>query len=152
MYRIAFGFLMAGMAALVAFVPFPAPASSSTVRTLRVEAGQFAFAPALLRVEPGDRVILELVATDVVHGLYLDGYDLSLSADPGQTARLAFTADRPGVFRFRCSITCGALHPFMLGKLQVGRNDLLWRGAGLIVVILFALFFHQPRLSLNAAH
>ena len=70
---------------------------------------------------------IELAATDVVHGIYIDGYGLSLEADPGKTERMIFTADRPGSFRFRCSVTCGSLHPFMIGKLQVGENSLLWR-------------------------
>jgi hypothetical protein len=64
---------------------------------------------------------------DVVHGLSIDGYKLATTADPGQTARLTFVADRRGSFRFRCTMTCGNLHPFMIGKLQVGQNTLLWR-------------------------
>jgi hypothetical protein len=71
---------------------------------------------------------MELVSTDVVHGLHLEGYDLQVSAEPGQTATLSFTAGRTGTFRFRCSVTCGPLHPFMIGKLKVGNNNLFWRG------------------------
>ena len=79
-----------------------------------------AYSPSILHVNRGDRVTIELVSQDVVHGLSVDGYDLEISADPGQTALLAFTADRPGTFRLRCSVTCGSMHPFMIGKLQVG--------------------------------
>ena len=68
-----------------------------------------------------------------MHGIAIDGYDLRIDADPGQTARLTFTADRSGVFRFRCPVTCGALHPFMIGKLYVGNNSLYW-GAMLAAV------------------
>ncbi len=91
----------------------------------------FSFSPGQIRVNPGDRVTIELVSTDVVHGLSLDGYDFALTADPGQTTSGVFVADRPGVFRFRCSIACGNLHPFMIGKLQVGPNLLLMRGIAL---------------------
>jgi heme/copper-type cytochrome/quinol oxidase subunit 2 len=66
-------------------------------------------------------------ATDVVHGLYIDGYNLDVTADPGQPARLTFIADRAGSFRFRCSVTCGSLHPFMTGKLNVGPDWLFWK-------------------------
>ena len=103
-------------------------------RTIRIEAAQYHFDPGTIQVNRGERVTIELVATDVVHGLYLDGYGLELTADPGQTARLTFVADRPGTFRFRCSISCGAMHPFMIGKLRVGNNFLLWAGFGLALV------------------
>jgi cytochrome c oxidase subunit 2 len=103
-----------------------------------VEARSFEYTPAVLRVNPGDRVTIELVPMDVVHGIFIDGYSLELHADPGQTSKLTFIADRPGTFRFRCSVTCGALHPFMIGKLQVGPNSLFWRGAGLAILVAIA--------------
>jgi heme/copper-type cytochrome/quinol oxidase subunit 2 len=83
-------------------------------------------------------VTIEFKAADVVHGLYLDGYSLNLIAEPGQTARLTFVADRPGTFRFRCSVTCGPLHPFMIGKLSVGPNWLLYRAIGLSLLSVIA--------------
>src|SRR3972149_9925476 len=121
--------LMTGLA--VAFFPMPAQATSPTERVIRVEAGRFAYSPSQISVNPGDRVTIELVSTDVVHGLYVDGYGVSVEADPGQTARLTFTADQPGSFRFRCNVTCGAMHPFMIGKLNVGWNLVLFRSIGL---------------------
>jgi heme/copper-type cytochrome/quinol oxidase subunit 2 len=87
-----------------------------------------------LHVNAGDTVTLELVSTDAVHGLYLDGYGVSMEADPGQSVSLTFVADQPGSFRFRCSVTCGALHPFMIGKLTVGGNTLLFRGVGIALL------------------
>lgn len=121
------------LAALILFLPIPSSAPS-TDRTVRILASSFQYAPAIIHVDPGDRVTLELVSTDVVHGLYIDGYDLRVSADPGQTARLSFVADRTGTFRIRCSVTCGPLHPFMIGKLVVGTNGLAWRAAGLAIL------------------
>lgn len=120
--------------AVVLFVPLPAATISPATHVIRVEASSFEYDPAVVRVSPGDHVTLEVVATDVVHGLYLDGYDQSVTADPGQTARLSFVADRPGVFRFRCSVTCGPLHPFMMGKLYVGTGTIWWRGLAALVV------------------
>lgn len=122
------------IAAVVLLAPVPASRAVPAERTVRIEASSFDFDPGTVRVNRGDRVTIELVAEDVVHGLYIDGYDLAVSADPGQTARLSFVADRPGAFRFRCSVACGPLHPFMVGKLKVGHNWFLWRAVGLAFV------------------
>jgi heme/copper-type cytochrome/quinol oxidase subunit 2 len=129
-------FIIAGL--LVAFTPLPISRDEPTNRTFHVDATSFAFNPAEIKVNPGDQVMIELTSSDVVHGLYLDGYDLEISADPGQTTELTFIADQAGSFRFRCSVTCGDLHPFMIGKLHVGPNLLLWRGAGLAILAALA--------------
>ncbi len=130
--------LFGTIALLIVLAPAPLDLSAPIDRTIRIDARSFEYAPATIDVNPGDRVTLELVSHDVVHGLYIDGYDLNMTADPGQTARLSFVADRSGTFRMRCSVTCGALHPFMIGKLDVGTNDLAWRAIGLAVLAAFA--------------
>ena len=127
--------LVAAVGALFLLVAAaPVRGSARGERTVRLEASQYRFDPGVVRVNRGEKVTIELVATDVVHGLYLDGYALLLEADPGQTARVTFVADRAGTFRFRCSISCGAMHPFMIGKLQVGNNRLFWSAIGLAMV------------------
>ncbi len=130
--------LLAAAGLAIAFLPLPASATNPTERHFRIEASSFAFSPSVIRVNPGDRVTIDLAAMDVVHGLSIDGYDVSVTADPGQTAQLTFVANRPGTFRFRCAIACGALHPFMLGKLTVGQNSLGWRAAGLMLLAVLA--------------
>jgi heme/copper-type cytochrome/quinol oxidase subunit 2 len=129
---------LSGLALLIMVLPMPVTATTPVERTFQIEASQFTYSPAVLSVNPGDRVTIELLATDVVHGLSIDGYKLETTSDPGQTARLTFVADRQGTFRFRCTVTCGNLHPFMIGKLQVGQNELLWRGALLAGLVLIA--------------
>ena len=117
-------------ALLIALLPVPALAAPAE-RTLRIEAGNFAFNPGVLRANPGDRVTIDLVSKDVVHGFSIDGYPVDLLAEPGHTARVTFVADRAGSFKVRCSVACGNLHPFMTGKLEVGPNLLLYRTAAL---------------------
>jgi heme/copper-type cytochrome/quinol oxidase subunit 2 len=100
-------------------------------------------------VDPGDRVTIQLVSTDVVHGLYIDGYAISVEADPGRSATLTFTANKSGSFRVRCSVTCGAMHPFMIGKLSVGTNQWLYRSIGLAVLSVigfFPVFWRKERV------
>ena len=125
---------------VVVFAPLPVRAAAPGQRIFRVEARQFAYAPAELKVNPGDTVTIQLVSTDVAHGIYVDGYGLAVQADPGQTATLSFKADKTGSFRLRCNVTCGAMHPFMIGKLQVGTNQWLYRSMGLALVALASYF------------
>ncbi|MBC8507352.1 MAG: cupredoxin domain-containing protein [Anaerolineales bacterium] len=136
------GILLAAL--VMAFAPFPEPFVEPTERTIGVMASSFEFSPAEISVNPGDLVTIELTSADVVHGLYIDGYDMQISADPGQTQTLTFTADKSGTFRLRCSVTCGDLHPFMIGKLHVGSNTLLWRGFGLATLSVFTLLVWMP--------
>jgi hypothetical protein len=117
------GFLFAAL--IMAFAPLPQPEVPPTTRIFQVTASSYEFSP--------------LTSADVVHGLYIDGYDIHVTADPGQTQTLTFTADKSGTFRLRCSVTCGDMHPFMIGKLHVGRNLLLWRGIGLGTIAFIAL-------------
>lgn len=124
-----------GLALLI--VPLPGSASAPVERYFRVEASRFAYSPSILRVNPGDRVTIDLVATDVVHGLAVDGYSVETTGDPGRTARLSFIANRGGSFRLRCTAICGPMHPFMIGELQVGRNELLWRASAFALVAIF---------------
>lgn len=130
--------LLLAAAALIGFVPLPQPAPPGE-RHFRVEAASFAYSPAVLQVQPGDRVTIELVAQDVVHGLAIDGYDVNLTADPGQTVRASFVADRRGSFRIRCTAPCGDMHPFMSGKFVVGGSPVFWRAGGLALVAAAAL-------------
>lgn len=130
--------LMAGLA--VAFAPLPVPSIIASEKTFRIEASQYAYSPAEISVQPGDKVTIELVSTDVVHGIYVDGYGLSVTADPGQTATLTFVADKAGSFRLRCNVTCGAMHPFMIGKLNVGANLWLYRSIGLAFIGILSSF------------
>ncbi len=119
---------------VVAFAPLPVPAIAPKERTFQIDAHQFAYSPSELKVNVGDTVIIQLVSSDVVHGIYVDDYGISVEADPGQSATLTFVADKPGSFRFRCNVTCGAMHPFMIGKLTVGTNNWLYRSIGLAVL------------------
>ena len=53
---------------------------------------------------------------------------------------IVFTADRPGKYRYRCSHTCGTLHPFMQGELIVRPNYPFAAGVGGAVGILISSF------------
>ncbi len=126
--------LLAVTGLVVAFAPLPVQPITPQERTFEIDARQFAYSPSELKVNQGDTITIHLVSTDVVHGLYVDDYDISVEADPGQSVTLTFTADKSGSFRFRCNVTCGAMHPFMIGKLNVGSNNWLFRSIGLAML------------------
>lgn len=123
---------------LILILPLPQRATAAQDRYFQLKASRFAYEPSTLHVNRGDRVTIDLVSEDVIHGLAIDGHDLEIIAEPGQPARMRFIAGHPGVFRLRCSVTCGPMHPFMIGKLQVGANDLYWRAAALAALLAFA--------------
>jgi plastocyanin len=61
---------------------------------------------------------------------------------------IVFTADRPGKYRYRCSHTCGTLHPFMQGEMIVGPNYPYLAGmggTGGMILATFAMLFLQAR-------
>jgi heme/copper-type cytochrome/quinol oxidase subunit 2 len=113
------------LVALALLAPLPVMGAAPQERHVTISARSFAFEPGTVRVNRGDTVIVNLESTDVVHGLYVDGYGVATQAEPGRPGQLTFVADRGGAFRFRCNVACGNLHPFMIGKLVVGPN-LTW--------------------------
>jgi plastocyanin len=132
--RLIFIILLVGLASVALFAPLPLHAGQPAEHHLTLEARSFAFEPAVIQVNQGDRVILELESVDVTHGVYIDGYELEAASEPGQKARLDFVADRVGKFKYRCSLACGPLHPFMIGELVVRPNIPYWRGVALVLL------------------
>ncbi len=130
--------------ALTASISFASPIPQS--HTINVNSRAFAYEPASIRVNRGDTVTIRLESLDATHGLAIDGYDVSLQAEPGSSARATFVADREGKFKFRCSVSCGPLHPFMIGELVVQPDLPFARSAILtLLVTLGALvWFWQP--------
>lgn len=129
------------------FAPLPINAAPPQARSIVVDARAFGYEPASLTINRGDTVTLQLESSDARHGLFLDGYELDVTAEPGQSHQFTFVADRAGKFKFRCSVTCGALHPFMIGELRVEPNAPFLRAiaATLIVTVGAVGFFWRGR-------
>src|SRR5680860_1088168 len=130
--------LLVGLAVLLA--PIPAFHTPRT-RNITIDVSQFEFSPSRLTVNRGDTVQVTLAASDVVHGFFLDGYEIDFRVEPGISQQFTFLADRSGKFRYRCSVACGPLHPFMIGELVVGPNEPVWRASALAVVAVAAMLF-----------
>ena len=102
-------------------------------RFFEINAKKFSYTPNVITVDRGDKVTIRLISEDVTHGLYLDAYKVQTRANPGQAGSVTFVADKPGRFNFRCSVTCGEFHPFMVGYLSVRPNIRLYLFAALII-------------------
>ncbi len=121
------------LAVLVA--PLPIFASTPQARRIEINARQFAYEPAMLSVQRGDTITFHLESLDATHGLFVDGYDVNIQAEPGKSAEVTFVADKEGTFKFRCSVSCGTLHPFMIGELDVEPNVPLTRAILVTLVV-----------------
>ncbi|MDP7019135.1 MAG: cupredoxin domain-containing protein [Pirellulaceae bacterium] len=111
-------------------------------REIAITARQFAYDPPIINVNRGDRVTITLTSTDVLHGLYIDGYGIDKEIRPGEKVRFSFTANKPGKFPYRCSHTCGVFHPFMIGNLIVSPNYLFHASVGLCFGLGLATFLY----------
>lgn len=117
-----------------------------SVREFSIKARQYAYEPPKIRVNKGDEVHIKLMSLDVIHGFFLEGYDIDAEIEPGRpdfkvrkpstetefhrTPEIVFVANKTGKFRYRCSHTCGYLHPFMLGEMIVDPNYTYLAGIG----------------------
>lgn len=125
--------LLFSLAAML--VPLPIVTQAAQARTIDINARQFAFEPAILQVQRGDSITLRFESLDSAHGLFIDGYPVDLQAEPGRSAEVTFTANQAGKFKIRCSVSCGPLHPFMTGELEVEPN---WPFARALVALFVA--------------
>ncbi|MCQ9206229.1 MAG: hypothetical protein NG737_07965, partial [Omnitrophica bacterium] len=120
---------------------------------LIVYARKYAYDPPIIRVNKGDTVSINLITRDVTHGFYIEGYDIDAKIKPEHSSdfgtlylrhpsqghnftevdAIEFVANKTGKFRYRCSQTCGYMHPFMLGELIVNPNYPFWGGVGFAI-------------------
>ena len=115
--------------------------SYAAERFFEIKAKRFVYTPSIIKVNKGDLVRIRLISEDVTHGFFLDGYGLNTSTRPGQEGFLQFVADKPGRFTFRCSVTCGEFHPYMVGYFVVEKNFRLYLFVLLTLVIGIGGFF-----------
>lgn len=102
-----------------AFETYGLVRSEPGYKEFNLKLSQFSFTPDTIRVQKGDRVRLNLDSVDVEHGIALDGYDGTIPVPVEKVVTVEFVAKEGGALRFRCAVTCGAFHPFMVGRIVV---------------------------------
>ena len=104
-------------------------------RFVEVRAKKFFYTPNIIKVDRGDEITIRLISEDVTHGFYLDGHGIEMQAHTGEDGSISFVAEKAGRFNFRCSVTCGEFHPFMVGYLVVRPNIRFYLFSIIVVAI-----------------
>jgi heme/copper-type cytochrome/quinol oxidase subunit 2 len=75
----------------------------------------------VIEISLGDRVVIKLKSSDVVHGFSLKDFGVFITdgIQPGKATLVSFTADKTGVFTFSCNAICGDNHKNMQGSVIV---------------------------------
>lgn len=100
-------------------VPQTTTTNNGDVKEFKITAKQFAFEPATIEVNKGDKVRLIVTSVDVPHGIAIPEYGINERLDPGKPKTIDFTADKQGTFTAFCSVFCGSGHSAMKGKVIV---------------------------------
>ena len=151
--------LVVAVAVPLSFQLFPA---KTRTHTLSFEAKKYGYSPSRILANRGDKIVLKPTSLDATHGFLLDGYpvefimrkgatflkytweddDGKLQEDWDRVTEVEFVADKPGKFIFRCTQTCGNLHPFMTGELIVKPNTLYYLFISLSIWLVFSLLVY----------
>jgi plastocyanin len=137
------------------------PAENRT-HTLALEAKKYGYSPSRIIVNRGDKIVLTPTSLDATHGFLLDGHPVEFimrkgatflkytwedddgkpQADWDRVSEVEFEADKAGKFTFRCTQTCGNLHPFMTGELIVRPNNPYYLFISLSIWLVFSLLVY----------
>jgi len=144
--RKAYFFILLGLAlAVVLPLLFRLVPIETRTHNISLKAKKYGYSPSRIVVNKGDTIILKPTSLDATHGFLLDGYPVEsiikqqgiaylkydweddegkLHTDWDKVSEIEFVADKSGKYTFRCTQTCGNLHPFMTGELIVRPNSL----------------------------
>jgi heme/copper-type cytochrome/quinol oxidase subunit 2 len=75
-----------------------------TAKPFAVGLRRFQFDPARIEVNQDDLVKITLHTDDIAHSLTIDEYRIAKRVGPGHPVTFEFRADRPGTFRYYCSL------------------------------------------------
>ncbi len=93
------------------------------VREFEISARQWSFEPAIIKVNPGDRVRFIVTGMDITHGFYINelGINLTLPLEEVVIREVVIPPDiAEGIYTMYCSVFCGIGHPYMKGNIIIG--------------------------------
>ena len=112
---------LAGLAVLLSGAAWTAGAAGQdTPREIDVVVRRYAFEPARIEVNVGERVRLRVVSADGPHGVEIKPFNVKKEIPRGtKPVVIEFTAKEAGEFPILCSEYCGEGHENMKGQLVV---------------------------------
>ena len=93
------------------------------VREFNITKRQWSITPAVIKVNPGEKVRFIVTSTDIKHGFAINelGINLSLEPEVAMTHETVVPIDiAPGIYTMYCSVFCGIGHPYMKGNIIIG--------------------------------
>ena len=105
---------------IISSISVSAKTSIKNSLELDLFAERYAFTPNKIIVTYGTNVTLILHSKDIIHGFFLEGYDLTQTICNEHNFTLSFIANKIGTYIFKCyEPACGPYHPYMVGSLTV---------------------------------
>ncbi len=97
-----------------------AAAAPPEIRRIEVVAHKYAFEPSKIELKAGEPVEITFRSEDTKHGFV--SKDLGIKKvvfSKDEPAKITFTPDKPGTYRFKCARFCGFGHGKMKGEIVV---------------------------------
>ncbi len=88
-------------------------------KTFQIMAKKYDFTPDTIKVNLGDKVVLQITATDRDHGFGIKAYNIDRALPKNEMVTIEFVADKKGEFTIKCTKFCGWGHSGMKAKLIV---------------------------------
>ena len=88
-------------------------------KTFQITAKKYDYTPDTIKVNQGDKVVLQVTATDVDHGFGIKEYNINRVLPKDKMVTIEFVADKKGEFTISCTKFCGWGHFGMQAKLIV---------------------------------
>lgn len=112
----------AGLACLALVLALPALSEEGEerpVKEIKMTAENWKWKPAVIRVQKGTLVKIEVQNYDAPHRFDLKQLGLKVNLREGETTKFEFVASKVGEFRWKCGRPCGNGCPKMSGELIV---------------------------------
>jgi cytochrome c oxidase subunit 2 len=110
--------LAAGVGAVAG--PTQSPGESTQVKEVQMTAKKYEYAPSIVEVAAGTKIVFKITALDREHGFEIAGSNTGcVKIKKGETVTVEYLADKAGTVEFKCCVFCGLGHGRMKGKIVV---------------------------------